>query len=1036
MILKHNLFLKLDSIFFLFIVLLLINNANDLAFAQESANHPELEWQTIETDHFFVHYHNGTERTAREVAKIAEYVFPTITKLYHHVPDQKVTFVIRDHDDYSNGASYFYDNKIELWAPALDFEFRGIHPWLWNVVTHEYTHLVQIQTLMKFGRKVPSIYLQWLGYERERRPDILYGYPNVLVSYPISGFVLPSWFAEGVAQYNSPELEYDYWDSHRDMILRMAVLKGTLLSWNEMGVFGKNSLGNESAYNAGFSLVQYIADEYGVGSLKKISRELSKVQRLTIDEAIYKVLGKNGNELYEEWKSKKFAQYTRVADSLQAQEIQGSVIEGEGFGNVYSAFSPDGKWIAYISNKNMDYLSLSSIYLYDRNTGKKKIFVPGVHSTISFSPDGRYIYYSKISQKNKRMSGYSDIYSFDIKRRKEKRLTFGLRAFNPQVSKDGSKIVFTYGNDGTLNLGMCNNDGSGIHSITHFNNGEQVFTPSWSPDGKTIAFGFSESHGQQLALIDTSGENFQSIVSTGDSRNPVFTNDGMKILFSWDRTGIFNLYEYSLSNDSCVQMTNVLGGAFAPAIDQNDSIVYSLYTSTGYKIALLTKEQLSNISVDVPREPIQLPASYQVPSIPENQLVAKPYRSKFTSLSLIPILRVDLYNEKNKGIDAIKPGLYFSSNEMLDNMTLFGGASLNKRLERDIFLILEYRDRLPIFYQLGLSPTLTLELYNITRSIDYTFELYIDKLEKFTTNVDYDLFEFDVALTHPIWSKNNNIEFRYMYSKYNQDFGSWLHPRAEFGVVKATRSTYLISHIFSLRWQYDGILPTVDRDINPIGRSLSLKYSYELNNYNPRDSAEYKNGFRVPIYTPYNFHRLELSYQENIPLPIKHHVLVMKFHGGTIPGHSVDEFFNFYTGGFVGMRGYPFYAIGGNEMATVNLAYHFPISEQLNFRFLQMYFKKMYGVFFYDFGNAWTGAVPQRSDWKSDAGFEIRLESFSWYAYPTRIFFSGAYGFNQFTKEIDALSSEKVTYGKEWRFYLGVLFGFELSDISKTFRIR
>ena len=56
-------------------------------------------------------------------------------------------------------------------------------------------------------------------------------------------------------------------------------------------------------------------------------------------------------------------------------------------------------------------------------------------------------------------------------------------------------------------------------------------------------------------------------------------------------------------------------------------------------------------------------------------------------------------------------------------------------------------------------------------------------------------------------------------------------------------------------------------------------------------------------------------------------------------------------------------------------------------------------------------------------GFELRLESFSFYQYPTRIFFSGAYGLDRFNR---TFNNDEVTYGKEWRFYFGILFGFDL----------
>jgi hypothetical protein len=84
----------------------------------------------------------------------------------------------------------------------------------------------------------------------------------------------------------------------------------------------------------------------------------------------------------------------------------------------------------------------------------------------------------------------------------------------------------------------------------------------------------------------------------------------------------------------------------------------------------------------------------------------------------------------------------------------------------------------------------------------------------------------------------------------------------------------------------------------------------------------------------------------------------------------------------------------------------------------------LYGEFHADLGNAWTG-TPAIKDFKKDVGFEFRVEAFSWYAYPTRIFFNGTYGLDSFTL---TKNSATVTYGKEWRFYFGILFGFDFSN--------
>jgi hypothetical protein len=90
-----------------------------------------------------------------------------------------------------------------------------------------------------------------------------------------------------------------------------------------------------------------------------------------------------------------------------------------------------------------------------------------------------------------------------------------------------------------------------------------------------------------------------------------------------------------------------------------------------------------------------------------------------------------------------------------------------------------------------------------------------------------------------------------------------------------------------------------------------------------------------------------------------------------------------------------------------------------------MYFDKLYASLYGDIGDAWTESKPKAGDFKKDAGMELRLETFSFYAYPTRIFFNASYGFDKFTQFIKT-RNETVTYGREWRFYFGVLFGFDL----------
>ncbi len=1037
-------------------VLLFIST--QLSLSQENHyNHGELNWRTIETKHFFVHFHNGAERTANVIANIAEDIYGPVTSLYQHEPEHKVSFVIKDYDDYSNGAAYFYDNKIEIWAPSLDFVLRGTHNWLRNVVTHEFAHIVQIQTSMKFGRRFPGFYLQWLNYEEERRQDVLYGYPNTVVSYPISGFVIPSWFAEGVAQYNRPELSYDHWDSHRDMILRSYVLDGRMLTWSEMSVFGKTSLGNESSYNAGFALTKYISETYGMDAIPKIAKNISRINNITIDQAIELTIGKNGQTLYSEWKDTLVARYNRQTSQIKNNLVEGrniilddqeNIIPGPGFANLNPSFAPDGKRIAYTSNKETDYFRTSSLFVVDVQTKKEEEITGGVASQLSWSPDGKKLYYTKHSHKNPNGSELSDIYVYEIEGEKETRLTYGRRAISASISPDGSTLAFTFEHDGTMNIGTTDSIGGNYRQLTGYANGEQTYHPQWSPDGAAIVFGYSIKDGQDIARVSRDSGSVEYLVpGNDDARDPVYSSDGSSIIFSSDRTGIFNLYKLEQSNDTITQLTNVLGGAFTPTVNGNGSVVYAGYTSEGYKLKMLDELRSEDFSNDSYVYTRPVPKTDVDPTLPHDHFdftalrnyddtdlpgkETRMYRNIFSSVAVIPFLRIDNYNTKSSGIDFLKPGFYFISSDMLEKFNMFGGAAINHIFERDLFLIFEYRDRIVGFHQLGWYPTFSFEVYNVSRKRTNEKLTIVEQFEESTADVTYSLFEFDIFLKQHILGPSDLLTLGFTYSQYSSALSSFLVKSSAL-LVPASSEVYFKGKNLSLQYSFFGVQPSRTMEINPVGMSFSLRLDNEYADFVSEDStgaSEFEateTGIKLKL-VPYTIRRAELRFTQHYHLPFWKHTLSFTLRGGTVFGGEVPDFFDFYAGGLVGMKGYPFYSISGNEIAALNIAYRYPIWENIDLRIFQLYFDRLYGEFHADIGNAWSG-LPDIKDFKQDVGFELRLEAFSWYAYPTRIFFNGTYGLDSFTYNRRNVSA---TYGKEWRFYFGVLFGFDFSNDVK-----
>ncbi len=1015
------------------------------AFAQFTEFHPELNWYTIKGKHVEVHFHEGAERTARVVCKIADEVWGPITSLYDYEPGT-VHFIIKDIDDYSNGATYFFDNKIEIWTSALDFDLRGTHNWLRNVISHEFTHMVQIQSSMKMSRSIPAVFLQVLNYEDERRPDILYGYPNVIVSYPLSSVNMPAWFAEGTAQYMRKEFNYDQWDTHRDMILREYALNGNMLTWNEMGEFGKTSLGNESVYNAGFALTRYISQQYGEEKLKEITRALGKLTNFTIDAAFKDVLGKDGDEIYKEWKDYLTADYKKRSAGVMDNLVAGELIDKEGFGNFYPTFSKDGKKYVYISNKSSDYFSPAGIYLHDMTTGEEKELVDGIRSTMGWVGNENKLIYAKLTDDNPNWYNVHDLYVYDIDKDKETRLTNDLRANQPAVSHDGKKIVFLFQKDGTTNLGIVDIDGKNFKRLTFFENGEQVYNPKFSNDDSYVVFDYSYTNGRDIARVDTNASNYKNIIATpADERNPEFASDG-SLIYASDETGIFNIYRYNPETGEKTRLTNVLGGAFMPSVSDDGTILYSGYTAGGYKIFKITPEEQSKVEPqeqyvwidnppvgkDQPKgdlanfdlEKLRNYNDFEVPDYKEEK-----YGGAFSRLTFFPFIRFDNYNTGNTFIEKFKPGVYVSSSDMLNRYSLFAGGSINARLERDLFLIFEYRNKLPLLFNLGIKPELSLELYNISRKSDADIFFGVDTLPDGTvhyddvvnTDIAYNLFEVDLAAKHRIFSRNQNVEFRFVWSRYTATLNSFIFPNSAI-LYPTTNDEYFIGRDLRFTYNFDLILPSRDMEINPVGAEFKIQYDYEFDKFNSDGEYTVEDGVLTPKYNKYDFHKLELNTKLHFPLPFKAHTLTAQIRAGSILGPQIPDFFDFFLGGLSGMKAYPFYAISGNEIGWLNLTYRFPLFREIDARIGHIYLDKMFLAFYGDLGNAWNGNIPALDTFKKGAGVELRVQMNSYYLFPTNLFVNASYGFDKVTREVN---NETITYGKEWRFYGGILFGFD-----------
>ncbi len=519
---------------------------------------------------------------------------------------------------------------------------------------------------------------------------------------------IPLWMIEGMAEY----LSLGSVDPNTAMWMRDAVLSNDFPTLKQLTNDPKYF-----PYRYGQAFWAMAGKTWGDTILVPL---LVKTAQSGFDNAARKVLGFDEKTLSGMWKSATIIAYQKylkhTSDSLPGRQL--ITDKNGGNMNISPSISPDGKYIAFFSEKNLFTLDL---FLANAINGKilKKLSsvvksneiddFSFIESSGTWSPDSKQFAFVIFSK------GINKFAILDVRKAKiiEEFGIPGVHYFtNPAWSPDGKKIVVTGTVDGISDLYLYDIETKIVEKLTD-DFGSNLH-PSWSSDGNFIAFAqerLNEKPNQQkfsfnVAILNMKDRTIKNIdvFRDADNMNPCFSQDGNYIYFLSDADGFRNMYKYDLTTARVYRLTDFMTGIsgiteFSPAISISPGqklIAYNYYIHGKYQILAASESQFKGTEVNgslVNFEAGTLPPlkhvgknlvdtliynREKIADLPTNQIKPVPYKAKF---------KLD-YLSNNASV-GVSTGVYRNNlggsvnaifSDMVGNNQLYASLSLNGQI--------------------------------------------------------------------------------------------------------------------------------------------------------------------------------------------------------------------------------------------------------------------------------------------------------------------------------------------------------------------
>ena len=579
-------------------------------FGQNKVQYDDFDFRVLETDHFEVYFYPEEEQAARDAARMAERWYERHSQTFVHRFQEKKPIIL-----YANDADFQQTNVTQsrigpgtggFTEPRKErvvMPLTGTYGATDHVLGHELVHSFQFDIALN----------QDMGLNLQK---------------------VPLWLVEGMAEY----LTLGRYDPHTAMWMRDAVLRDEVPTIKEMA-----NPRDYFPYRYGQALLAYVGGKYGdqaVTDLYKIAG------RVGVDSASAFLYGISADSLSKEWASAMHTAYTPLLENrthpdsagtrVLAQDIDGGRL------NVGPMLSPDGRYVAFLSERNLFDITL---FVADAETGEVLESLGSVSTTLdldavrfissagTWNPSGEKLAFVSFANGDNEISIWN-VESGDVERSFKVKGVTAIK--NPAWSPDGTKIAFSGMEGGISDLYVLDMESDAVRQLT--NDRYADLQPTWSPDGSQLAFSTDRgatdlsqlrtSQQMHIGLVDVASRELEVLepFANAHHHNPQFSPDGRSVYFisTWD--GFKDIYRYAVPDSSVHRVTTLQTGVsgitdMSPAMSvarQSGDMMFSVYSDGQYTGVRLSGDDVQGTRMQPPYTPagLQARARLDLPTLP------------------------------------------------------------------------------------------------------------------------------------------------------------------------------------------------------------------------------------------------------------------------------------------------------------------------------------------------------------------------------------------------------------------------------------